>query len=190
MKSLKNSRNKKIALAAIAASAAVGLGARFAATPHATASDHIDSPTLADDTGADINDTWAFLDPADNSKVVLLMSTNPFRLSSEIIGQAIFSHNIRYRFEIENTGDAKPDKFVDVTYDRGLGRLTPQTATILLPNGKKLTAPVTIATEDDTPPDSVVSVDPATGVKFFAGAVDDPFFLDNTAANRFVISSV
>jgi len=44
----------------------------------------------------------------------------------------IFDHNIRYRFEIENTGDARPDRFVDVTYSGGLGRQMNQTATIRL----------------------------------------------------------
>jgi hypothetical protein len=180
-----------VAMTGIAGVAAVGLSARFApAPPQARASDHIDSPALADDQGADLNDTFAFLDPNDNSQVVLIMSTNPFKLSSEIIGQSIFSHNIRYRFEIENTGDAKPDRFIDVTYARSVGRLMPQMATITLPDGKRMTAPVTIATMEDTPPDSVVSVDARSGVKFFAGATDDPFFLDNTAANRFVISSI
>ena len=182
---------KSLALVALTGIAAIGLSARYApAPPLVAASDHVDSPALADDQGADLNDTYAFLDPNDNSKVVLIMSTNPFKLSSEIIGHAIFSHNIRYRFEIENTGDAQPDRFIDVTYARGVGRLMPQMATISLPNGARMTAPVTIATMDSKPPDSVVSVDPKTGTQFFAGATDDPFFLDNTAANRFVISSI
>ena len=189
-KKFRNRRTAKFGLTLLTGTVALGISARYATPPQVTASDHIDSPALADDQGADINDTWAFLDPNDNSQVVLMMSTNPFKLSAEIIGQAIFSHNIRYRFEIENTGDAKPDRFVDVTYARGVGRLMPQTATITLPNGQKLTAPVTIGTMEETPPDSVVSTDPQTGVKFFAGAVDDPFFLDNTAANRFVLSSI
>lgn len=127
---------------------------------------------------------WAFLDPNDNSKVVLVMSTQGFIVSSEHFGMAIFDHNIRYRFEIENTGDAKPDAFVDVTYSPGLGRLTGQTATITLPNGKTFTAPTTIATQDYTPQPPVVTTDSATGVSFFAGAMDDPFFLDDTGANR------
>lgn len=191
MISLKNRRARSFGLATLAATAALGMGARFAAPPQpVAASDHIDSPALADDQGADLNDTFAFLDPNDNSQVVLIMSTNPFKLSSEIIGHAIFSHNIRYRFEIENTGDAKPDRFIDVTYARGVGRLEPQLATITLPNGQKLKSPVTIATMEDTPPKLLIGTDRQTGVKFFAGAVDDPFFLDNTAANRFVISSI
>ncbi len=133
---------------------------------------------------------WAFLDPNDNSKVVLVMSTQGFIVSSEHFGMAIFDHNIRYRFEIENTGDAKPDAFVDVTYSPGLGRLTGQTATITLPNGKTFTAPTTIATQDYTPQPPVVTTDSATGVSFFAGNMDDPFFLDDTGANRFVASSL
>ncbi|BCM93157.1 hypothetical protein IAD21_05045 [Abditibacteriota bacterium] len=182
---------KSLILVAAAGIAAIGLSARFAPTPPtAHASDHIDSPTLAHDHASDIGDNWAFLDPNDNSRVVLVMSTNPFLISSEAIGQYIFDHNVRYRFEIENTGDAKPDTFVDVTYSKGVGRLQPQTATISLPNGRKFTALTTIGTQDDTPPDSVITVDRESGVQFFAGAVDDPFFLDNTAANRFVLSAL
>ena len=99
------------------------------------ASDHIDSPTITQDRGSDLTDTYAFLDPNDNSKVILMMSTQGFIVSGEHFGMVIFDHNIRYRFEIECTGDARPDKFVDVQYSPGLGRVTPQTATITLPNG-------------------------------------------------------
>ncbi len=154
------------------------------------ASDHIDSPTTAQDRGADLADTYAFLDPNDNTKVVLVMSTQGFVVASEHFGMAIFDHNIRYRFEIENTGDAKPDVFIDVTYSKGLGRLTTQTATITLPGGQSFTAPTTVATQDYTAPPPVVTTDPATGVSFFAGSADDPFFLDDTGNNRLVASSL
>lgn len=155
------------------------------------ASDHIDAPTLAHDKASDLGDTYAFLDPNDNSQMILMMSMNPFLISSEIIGQAIFDDNIRYRFEIENTGDARPDNFIDVSFSRGLGRLEPQTAFIRLPGSqRRFSAPVTIALQGNASPTPVITTDAATGVRFFAGAVDDPFFLDNTAANRFVLSSI
>ena len=137
------------------------------------------------------------LDPNDNSKVVMIMTINPFLISSEIIGQAIFDHNIRYRFEIENTGDAAPDRFIDVRFNRYVGReLEPgQMATVLLPNGRSFTGLVPIPTQGDDvndiePPPLTVTTDAESGVSFYAGAPDDPFFLDNTAANRFVLSSV
>ncbi len=164
------------------------------------ASDHIDAPTVAQDRGSDIADTYAFLDPNNNSNVVLVLSTQGFVVSGEHFGMVIFDHNIRYRFEIENTGDAKPDVFVDVTYSLGLGRLTAQTATITVTPGPgrnrrpiTFTAPTTIANQEPQPapaPPPVVTTDPASGISFYAGAADDPFFLDDTGANRFIASSI
>ena len=117
------------------------------------------------------------------------MTINPFLISSEIIGQAIFDHNIRYRFEIENTGDATPDRFIDITFNRGVGRESgPQTATIVLPNGQTFTAPSTQGLQGDTPPEFIVTN--SNSASFYAGTPDDSFFLDNTAANRFVLSSI
>ncbi len=185
-------RNKAIAVAA-ALVGTTALGVYFALASRTTASDHIDSPTIAQDRGSDIADTWAFLDPNDNSKAVLMMSTQDFIVSSEHFGQVIFDHNIRYRFEIENTGDARPDRFVDVTYSPGLGRQTAQTATIRLPNGQSFRARTTIATQNIQPtsaPTPVVTTDRGTGATFFGGAADDPFFLDDTGANLTVASSI
>ncbi|HZH34110.1 MAG TPA: DUF4331 family protein, partial [Pyrinomonadaceae bacterium] len=133
---------KKIAVVAAALIAAVAM--QLTPPTRSLASDHIDSPSITQDRGSDLTDTFAFLDPNDNSKVVLIMSTQGFIVSGEHFGMAIFDHNIRYRFEIENTGDAKPDQFIDVYYSKGLGRVTTQTATIELPNGKKFTAPTTV----------------------------------------------
>ncbi len=160
------------------------------------ASDHIDGPQLANDHASDINDMYFFLDPNDNSKVVMIMTINPFLISSEIIGQAIFDHNLRYRFEIENTGDAQTDRFIDVTFTRGVGRETgPQIATVTLPTGRSFTAPTNVPSQGDDvddiePPELVVTTDDVSGARIFAGVAEDPFFLDNTAANRFVLSSI
>jgi len=138
---------------------------------------------------------YFFLDPNNNTRVVMVMTINTFLISSEIIGQAIFDHNLRYRFEIENTGDAQTDIFVDVRFTRGVGRETaPQIATVTLPNGQSFTAPTNIPSQGDdvvniAPPPLTVTNDAASGASVFAGVTDDPFFLDNTAANRFVLSS-
>lgn len=182
------SKNKRHALAALALTLAVAL--HLTPAPRVGASDHIDSPTIAQDRGSDIADNYAFLDPNDNSQVVLIMSTQGFIVSGEHFGMPIFDHNIRYRFEIENTGDAKPDVFVDVTYSKGLGRQMPQTATIELPGGKKFNAPTTISTQEYKAPEPVITTDPATGAKFFGGNADDPFFLDDTGANRTIASAI
>ena len=181
---------KTKSFAFIASILVVGMMLAQLPTTQTNASDHIDSPIITHDRSADIDDHWSFLDPNDNSKVVLMMSTQGFIVSGEHFGEAIFDHNIRYRFEIENTGDAKPDAFVDVYYSPGLGRVTAQTATIELPGGKKFTAPTTVANQEYTAPEFVVTNDDKTGASFYAGVADDPFFLDDTGANRLVASAI
>jgi len=181
-------KNKKIALAALTLTAALAI--QLTPPTRLNASDHIDSPSITQDRGSDLTDTYAFLDPNDNSKVVLIMSTQGFVVSGEHFGMAIFDHNIRYRFEIENTGDAKPDTFIDVLYSKGLGRTMNQTATIELPGDKKFTAPTTPSDQEYKAPEFVITDNRETGVAFYAGVADDPFFLDDTGANRFVLSSI
>ena len=171
------------------------LALALAAPARLQASDHIDSPTVAQDRGSDIADVWAFLDPNDNSQVVLVLSTQGFIVSGEHFGMVIFDSNIRYRFEIENTGDAKPDLFLDVSYSPGLGRLTTQTAEIKLADANnkvklQFSGPTTLATQEPRPtppPPQVVTTDSVSGAKFYAGG---GFFLDDTGANRFVASSL
>ena len=181
-------RHPKPLAAAITLSAALAV---WLAPPTASvASNHIDSPLTTQDRGANITDHWAFLDPNDNSKIVLVLGTQGFIISGEHFGMDIFDPHQRYRWEIENTGDAIPDKYIDVYYSPGVGHLTAQTATIVLPNGHRFTAPTTIAVQTPQPNPPVVKTDSATGVRFFAGVMDDPFFLDDTGANRFVASSV
>ena len=169
---------------------ASGLAVMAQLLPSAFASDHIDSPTITQDRGADIADNYAFVDPNDNNQVVLIMSTQGFIVSGEHFGMAIFDSNLRYRFEIENTGDAKPDAFVDVTYSKGLGRTMNQTATIEMPGGERFTAPTTPSDQEYKAPTFVITTDPGTGAVFYGGVADDPFFLDDTGANRLVASSL
>ncbi len=188
MTNKKTKKTKSFAFAALIA--AVGMAILPIQPTRTSASDHIDSPIIAQDRAADLGDHWSFLDPNDNSKVVMMMSTQGFIVSGEHFGQAIFDHNLRYRFEIENTGDAKPDAYIDVYYSPGLGRVTTQTATIELPNGKKFTAPTTVANQEYTAPDFAVTNDGETGASFYAGVADDPFFLDDTGANRTVASAI
>lgn len=200
-------------IGAIVSTASAILALSFAGSAPLHASDHIDSPTIAQDRGSDIADFYAFLDPNDNSQVVLIGSTQGFIVSGEHFGMVIFDSNIRYRFEIENTGDAKPDLFLDVNYSPGLGRVTNQLATITLGdkenadsdpgNGKgkekkrkvlfSFSAATTVSDQEPQPdpaPAPVVTTHAASGSKFFGGAADDPFFLDDTGANRLVASSI
>ena len=80
------------------------------------AADHGDAPLTAHDLGADLNDAYMFLDPNDNSRVIMIMTVHGFIVPGENSNFGIFDPAIRYRFEIETTGDARPDKFIDVRF--------------------------------------------------------------------------
>ena len=154
------------------------------------AADHGDAPLTAHDLGADLNDAFMFLDPNDNTRVIMIMTVHGFIVPGENSNFGIFDPAIRYRFEIENTGDAKSDGFIDVRFSprvaNAAGVPQAQTATINLPNGRTFTAPATNSSNSaDVAPTPAITTDSQSGVTFFAGLTDDPFFFDIPAFARF-----
>lgn len=174
----------------VAAVTALVLGFALFAPPEAVtrAADHSEAPLADHDRPADIGDVYAFLDPADNTKVVFAFTVVGFIVPAENSNQGSFDSHVRYRLELEETGDAVADRFIDITFSERTSRTAPQTATIVLPNGASVTAMTTVPSQAATPPTRVVTNDAATGVSFFAGVADDPFFFDIPAFNRFVAS--
>ena len=81
------------------------------------AADHADSPNAGFDRAADIADIFAFVDPVDPSQVVLILTFAGFIVPGENNNFGTLDPNVRYRFLIENTGDATPDGFIDVQFD-------------------------------------------------------------------------
>jgi hypothetical protein len=167
---------------------AIAITMATAPLPVTNAADHAESTSVAGDPGADLADVFAFLDPNDNSKVVLALDVEGFVVPSELLNLSFFAPDVSYRFEIENTGDAAPDRTISITFSEQTSRSLPQTATIRLPNGRKFTAPTTVQTLNATPNPFVVTTDPASGASFFAGLTDDPFYFDIVGFNRFVAS--
>ncbi|MDB5323362.1 MAG: hypothetical protein JWN40_4993 [Phycisphaerales bacterium] len=170
-------------LGAIAAATAL-----FFTSPPARAADHGDAPNVAGDQAADLGDTYAFLDPNDNTQVVLIMTFRGFIVPGEAVNFVTFDPNVLYRFDIENTGDAKADLGIDVTFSPRTAAAEPQTATIKIPGHKTFTAPTTIATQAAVAPVPTVTTRNSGTIKFFAGEVDDPFFFDIPAFARFLAS--
>ena len=152
------------------------------------AADHGDAPLTAHDLGADLNDLYLFRDPTDNTRVIMIMTVHGFIVPAEASNFGIFDPALRYRFEIENTGDARPDLTVDVRFSPRTavgGVPQAQIATINFSTGLTFTAPSTNSSNTaDTSPTPVITTDPS-GVMFFAGLTDDPFFFDIPAFGRF-----
>lgn len=154
------------------------------------AADHAESTSVSEDPGADLGDSFIFLNPNDNTRVVIAMTVAGFIVPAEQANLGFFPSRILYRFEIENTGDAVADRSIDVLFSEQTSRSAPQTATIYL-NGIKsrigvFTAPTTVATTAPVANPFVVTT--VGDAKFFAGMTDDPFYFDIPGFGRFVSS--
>ena len=126
------------------------------------AADHGDAPLTAHDLGADLNDVYFFRDPNDNSRLILIMTVHGFIVPGEASNFGIFDPAIRYRFELETSGDARSDGAIDVRFSPRTavgGVPQPQTATVNLPNGVTFNAPATNSsnTADIAPTQSLPS---------------------------------
>src|SRR5262245_47876634 len=107
-----SNRYKKIAILLMALSLILAL----APLPKIGAADHGDGPAIGLDRSADLNDVYFFLDPNDNTRVVLLLTVCGFIVPGEAANFGVFDHNLRYRFEIESDGTTLPDGIIDVTF--------------------------------------------------------------------------
>ncbi|MFN0280276.1 MAG: DUF4331 family protein [Pyrinomonadaceae bacterium] len=155
------------------------------------AADHADATGASEDPVADLGDSFIFLNPNDNTRVVIALTTAGFIVPGEMANLGFFPHLVVYRFEIENTGDSVPDRIIDVTFSQQTSRTVPQTAAIYL-NGIRsgvradFGAPTTVANTAPTP--NPFTVTTRGSVKFFAGMTDDPFYFDIPGFGRFVSS--
>src|SRR5687767_10207104 len=100
------------------------------------ASDHVDSPNNAEDRGTDLADGYMFLDPNDNTRIVMLITWSGFIVPGENANLGVFSEDgsARFTFDIETTGDAVPDKFFRMTFGPKTAPGNPQTVFIEMPD--------------------------------------------------------
>ncbi len=140
------------------------------------AADHREAPKVDGIQEGDLTDIFAFTDPLDPTRVVFVMSVNPFSAPSEATTYS-FSPDLLYQFKIDNTGDAREDLVIQVVFS-GLG--TKQKVSVFGP-----AAPVTTGVRNQllTSAPSATGTFGAvfgspTGVLGFAGLRDDPFVFD------------
>ena len=180
---------------------ALSLFLAFAPMLRVRAADHGDAPATANDLGADINDIYLFIDPNDSSRLIFLATFHGFIAPGENGNFGVFDPALRYRFEIETTGDAAPDQFIDVRFSQRVAAIPmggspndpgvpqPQMATIQLTGfggNRSFTAPATNPSPTAAvAPTQVITEDATSGIRAFAGLVDDPFFFDIPGFARF-----
>src|SRR6478609_1548464 len=159
-------------LALLAALGVIGV----AGVRAARASDHQDNPLVELNPAMDMSDFYAFPGAAAD-RIVMVLNSRPL-LTPAQTPSASFDPNILYQFKIDNTGDAKEDRVIQVTF-KGTG--PSQTVEVRGP----MVPPVTGAmmnTVADVAPAVTGAVNQtlgtASGMQVFAGAREDPFFID------------
>jgi hypothetical protein len=143
------------------------------------ASDHQDTPFTELNPKSDLTDVYTF-PGASAGRMVLAMDTRAFLTPAEATdpAEASFDHNLLYQFKIDNNGDAKEDKVIQVSFT---GEGANQQVEVRGP----IAPPVQGAMENeiaDATPVVAGALDAAlgssSGIQVFAGPRDDPFFLD------------
>jgi len=156
-------------LAAVALVAATGIGV-------ARASDHQDDPLVELNPAMDMTDVYAF--PGSSAdRIALVLNSWPFITPAQAT-TTYFDSNLLYQFKVDNTGDAKEDRVIQVLF-KGTG--ASQTVEVRGPMAPPVVGAMNNRVADVAP---VVSgpinqvIGSSTGVQVFAGVREDPFFID------------
>src|SRR5215212_9004378 len=150
-------------------------GAAFATSARLLASAHQDTPEVELSPRLDINDVYAF--PGSSPDRIALVLTTSSPLTPAATANASFDADQLYQIKIDNNGDAVEDLVLQLTFS---GSGSTQVVSLRGPVAPTTTGAV----------NRVVNVTPTlsgtvntvlgspSGVQLFAGASDDPFFID------------
>ena len=164
------------------------------ATLSVRADDYADGRVAAADRAADLGSLYFFLDPNDNNFAIAAVTIGGGISPAMNANLGFFDEDVKFVFAFENTGDAASDVAIEVSHAAQTSRTVPQTATIHVSAGAvsgSFDAATTIsraAFGPQGPPTfgggtsaqqlSTVTTDATTGISYFGGLIDDPFFYD------------
>jgi len=153
----------------------LGIGLLAAIGFFAIAADHIDAPAVAGGT-SDITDFYAF--QGENTNNVVFAANVQGLLSPMATAGATFDENVLIEFNIDNTGDNVEDLVIQAIPRDGImyffGPITPSTTGLnSIVETTEVQGQVAI-----TPYGTNAIVGTSSGMNYFAGPRDDPFFMD------------
>lgn len=157
--------------AAVATVAALATGIGIA-----RASDHQDNPLVELNPAMDMTDVYAF--PGSSPDRIALVLNSWAFLTPAQTPATTFDPNLLYQFKIDNTGDAKEDKVIQIVF-KGTG--ANQTVEVRGPVAPPVPGSMNnqLASSDPVVSGSLNQVlGSPTGVQVFAGAREEPFFID------------
>lgn len=141
----------------------------------AIAADHIDAPAVAGGT-SDITDFYAF--QGENTNNVVFVANVQGLLSPMATAGAAFDENVLIEFNIDTTGDNVEDLVIQAIPRDGImyffGPIAPSTTGLnSIVETTNVQGQVAI-----TPYGSDAIIGTSSGMSYFAGPRDDPFFMD------------
>jgi hypothetical protein len=142
----------------------------------ARASDHQDNPLVELNPAMDMTDVYAFPGSSPD-RIALVMDSWAFITPSRATTTS-FDPNLLYQFKIDNTGDAREDRVIQVLF-KGTG--ASQTVEVRGPIAPPVVGAMNNQVSSSTPvvsgPVNQVLGTPG-GMQVFAGVREDPFFID------------
>ena len=167
----------RVSRRAILAAGALGAAAVAAVAGRTFASDHQDTPFVELNQRYDVNDVYAFPNPTDGSRVVLVLGTSSPLTPAGTPNAAFGAEDeVLYQLKVDNTGDAREDLVFQFTFTG------PPGAQQVRMRGPVAPAQVGIANTlvGDASLTGAVgqSLGSPAGMQLFAGPRDDPFFID------------
>ena len=159
-------------LAAVAAAALLAPG-------HAPASDHADTAENVNRIGADLTDLFIFPNPSNANNVVMVMDAHGLIPAGQGANVG-FDPQVLYQFKIDNTGDSVEDLVIQFRF---VGTGANQKVLVSGPSRPMMTGTTTVFGRPSPTVGTInTTFTTANGLKVFAGARSEPFFLD---LNRF-----
>ncbi len=147
----------------------------------AIGSDHQDTPEVELNPRMDMTDVYAFPGAA-AGRIVLVMNSRAFLTPGATAADASFDPDLLYQFKIDNDGDAREDRVIQVTFS---GTGSEQQVELRGPTAPPVQGAMMNEVADVTPAVSG-AIDTPLGrgseIQVFAGPRDDPFFIDLEAA--------
>ena len=147
----------------------------------AIGSDHQDTPEVELNPRTDMTDVYAF--PGSSpGRIVLVMNSRAFLTPGATAADASFDPDLLYQFKVDNDGDAREDRVIQVTFT---GSGADQQVEVRGPVAPPVQGAMMNQIADVSPAVTGAINTPfgsSSDLQVFAGVRDDPFFLDLEAA--------
>jgi hypothetical protein len=142
------------------------------------ASDHQDTADVELNPSMDMTDVYAFPGSSSDRIALVLDSWALLTPAEAQPGVTSFDDNLLYQFKVDNTGDAKEDKVIQVTFH---GSGADQTVEVRGPMAPPVLGAMRNTLSNTTPTVSgkvATVLGSASGMQVFAGPRQDPFYID------------